>query len=97
VSAAIISSFVSAGSAVYASINQADRKDQQAVENAVRADREKNYTDFSGSLNDYVGQLGIIRGRLIAHQSVDSVRPSITDFSRGFAELDRAANLHHGW
>jgi hypothetical protein len=93
VSAAIISSFVSAGAAVYVSVNQSDRKDQQSITNAVRADREKIYTDFSGSLMNYVEQLGLFRGRLMAHQPVDAVRSQSNDLAHGSLDMIRGANL----
>jgi hypothetical protein len=93
VSAAIISSFVSAGAAVYVSISQANSNDQQSVTNAVRADREKNYTDFSGSYMKYIEQVGLIRGRLMAHQPVDSVRSQSNDWGQASLEMIRGANL----
>jgi hypothetical protein len=93
VSAAIISSLVSAGAAVYVSINQANRGDRQAVTNAVRADREKNYTDYSGSLFNYVDQLGLFRASLAAHQPVDFVRSKFTELARGHLEWIQAEHL----
>jgi hypothetical protein len=92
-SAAIISSFVSAGSAVYVSINQANRGDRQATTNALRADREKNYTDYSGSLFNYLEQLGTFRGGLMANQPVDAVRSKFTELAQGHLEWIRAAHL----
>jgi hypothetical protein len=93
VSAAIISSFVSAGAAVYVSVNQSDRKDQQSISSAVRADREKIYTDFSGSFMKYIEQLSLFRSRLSAHQPVDAVSSHSTELAQGSLDMIRSANL----
>jgi hypothetical protein len=81
VSAAVISSFVAAGSAVYVSTTQANRAEQMARSQAVRTDRQKTYSDFSMSLYEFVQQLAFVHGRLQSHQPMESVGPELTELT----------------
>jgi hypothetical protein len=73
VAAAIISSFVSAGTAVYVGVNQSNRADQLAASKALRTDRQKIYHDFSASIFSYVQGLAALQAHLQAHHPKDSV------------------------
>ncbi|HTI74804.1 MAG TPA: hypothetical protein VL634_07400 [Mycobacterium sp.] len=93
VAAAVISSFVAAGSAVYVSINQSNRSESLAVAQAVRQDRQKVYSDFSVALFGFTQQLGNMVGVLQARGSIDSARPQITELSRQQGEFLAGLNL----
>lgn len=93
VAAAVISSVVSAGSAVYVSTNSADRSDQLARTQVLRADRQKAYSDFSSAMFDYIAQVALIHGVLQAHQSVEAVRPEILELTSRTNTLLARLNL----
>jgi hypothetical protein len=93
VAAAVISSFVAAGSAVYVSINQSNRSETLARAQAVRQDSQKVYSDFSVALFSLTQQLGNLIGVLQAHGSIDSARPEITELSRRQGEFLAGLNL----
>ena len=93
VAAAVISSFVAAGSAVYVSISQSNRSENLAMAQAVRQDRQKVYSDFSVVLFSLTQQLGNVIGVLQAHASVDAARPEITELGRRNGEFLAGLNL----
>jgi hypothetical protein len=93
VAAAVISSFVAAGSAVYVSINQSNRSENLAMAQAVRQDRQKVYSDFSVALFNFTQQLGTVMGVLQAHGSADAAGPAITELSRRQGEFLAGLNL----
>jgi hypothetical protein len=93
VAAAVISSFVAAGSAVYVSIHQSDRAERQAAAQAVRTDRQKVYSDFSISLFKYTDQLAAVDGMLQAHSPIESVRAALGDLNQRQSEFLAGLNL----
>ncbi|MGW0043872.1 hypothetical protein [Rhodococcus sp. NPDC003348] len=62
--AAIVSSAVSAGSALYVSGNQLDRNERLAVAQDVRENRQEAYAEFVSALMDLNGGLGALKGAL---------------------------------
>jgi len=93
VSAAVISSFVAAGTAVYVSINQSNSSEQLAVTQAIRQDRQKVYSDFSVAMFSFMQQLGNVSGLLQARGSIESVRPEISELSGRQGEFLASLNL----
>jgi hypothetical protein len=93
VAAAVISSFVAAGSAVYVSISQSNRSESLAMAQAVRQDRQKVYSDFSVALFGFTQQLGTLIGVLQAHASTEAAGPDITELGRRQGEFLASINL----
>jgi hypothetical protein len=91
--AAIISSFVAAGAAVYVSINQSTSSEHLAVTQAIRQDRQKVYSDFSVAMFGLMQQLGNLSGLLQARGSIESVRPEITELASQQGEFLAGLNL----
>ncbi|MET9028918.1 hypothetical protein ABZW96_25385 [Nocardia sp. NPDC004168] len=80
--AAVISSVVAAGSAVYVNIAQSDRTVRIETDKAVRSDRQKVYVDCATTLFALFEQLGRIQGKLIARTSREEVKPELPEYSR---------------
>lgn len=93
VTAAIISSFVSAGTAVYVSLSTSNRAEQQAISQVVHADRQNVYSDFSVALFDYTEQVALLLGKLQTRQPIEAVRPQILNLSNQQAEFLAGLNL----
>jgi hypothetical protein len=93
VAAAIISSFVSAGTAVYVAVNQSNRADRLAASQALRTDRQKIYHDFSASIFSYVQGLAALQGHLQAHHPRDSVISAGQALAQLQTEFLASANL----
>ena len=87
VTAAIISSFVSAGTAVYVSLSTSNRAEQQAISQVVHADRQNVYSDFSVALFDYTEQVALLLGKLQTRQPIEAGRPQILNLSNQQAEF----------
>lgn len=64
VCAAIISSGVSAGAAIYVSTTEARQKESAETAQAIRENRQKVYSDFAGSLFGYLEKLSWLEGGL---------------------------------
>jgi hypothetical protein len=93
VAAAVISSFVAAGSAVYVSINQSNRSERLAAVQAIRQDRQNVYSDFSIAMFTFTQQLASLAGVLQTHASIDSAKQEITELVRRQGEFLAGLNL----
>jgi hypothetical protein len=93
VAAAIVSSLVSAGTAVYVGVNQSNRADRLAASEALRTDRQKIYHDFSASMFSYIQGLAALEGHLQAHHPKDSVSSAEQVFAQRQTEFMASANL----
>jgi hypothetical protein len=93
VAAAVISSFVAAGSAVYVSINQSNRSERLAATQAIRQDRQKIYSDFSIAMFNFTQQLASVAGVLQTHGSIESARLEIAELVRQQGEFLAGLNL----
>jgi hypothetical protein len=93
VAAAVISSLVAAGSAVYVSINQANRSERLAAVQAIRQDRQKVYSDFSIAMFNFTHQLASLVGVLQTHGSIESARLEIAELARRQGEFLAGLNL----
>jgi hypothetical protein len=93
VAAAIVSSFVSAGAAVYVGVTQSNRADRLAASQALTTDRQKVYHDFSASIFNYVQGLAALQAHLQAHHSKDSVGSAGQALAQLQTEFMASANL----
>ncbi|WP_433667548.1 hypothetical protein ACQP06_28055 [Nocardia sp. CA-136227] len=91
--AAIVSSFVSAGSALYVSVNESNRSERQAAVHDLRTDRQKIYTDFSTAMFGVSRELGFLASRLRTHQSRGAVHEQIIAYAEAMLKFDAQLNL----
>ncbi|EID77460.1 hypothetical protein W59_23575 [Rhodococcus opacus RKJ300 = JCM 13270] len=87
--AAIVSSVVSAGSAVYVSRNELARKESAAAAAEVRENRQRVYADLMTGVAEYVEGLGFLEGTLTRNlPDRETVRAATDDLTgRGGAAI----------
>ncbi|WP_431966585.1 hypothetical protein [Nocardia sp. bgisy134] len=90
--AALVSSFVSAGAAVYVSINEANRDQGLTFSQALRTDRHKVYTEFLTALTNYEMSLSILSAAMSGNAPRDLVGAKMADIATPGKEFLNALN-----
>ncbi|MEV0360822.1 hypothetical protein AB0H71_32670 [Nocardia sp. NPDC050697] len=93
VMAAVIASFLSAGTAIYVSVNQANRADQHASSQAIRTDRQEAYTEFLAAMFGTLNELGGLQGALQTHKPAGAIGDQIQGYRRQAVEFFARAGI----
>ncbi|MCX4093792.1 hypothetical protein [Nocardia sp. alder85J] len=91
--AAVISSVVAAGSAVYVSIDQANHAERQALSQAVRSDREKVYSDYLTSYFELIQELSTSEGNLRITLPREAIATEFQTYATRSVEFYAASSL----